>query len=332
MKIAVLGAGAIGGLVAGYLKLKGEDVALVGHNPAVEAVRKNGLRISGARGDLEIQIDISRRLKEKPDLLILAVKTQDIGQALKDNSGFLKDALVLTTENGIRADDITAEYVTKENILSSIVLFGATSLEPGKIIHNFEGSWVIGSLFGASGSRAVELSRVLEKAFPAAVAEDLRGMKYLKIFVNANNCIPAILGLSMQEAFSDIAISSISMRIWKEGLEVVNKSGIKLVSLPDFPLERMIKLAEMPLAGSAGIFSGIMKGLSKKPVYGSILQSIKRGKPSEIDYINGEFVALAEEGGLRAPLNRKLVEMVHQVEASGRFFSRKELIEAVRSA
>ncbi|MCX5714378.1 MAG: hypothetical protein NT033_06130 [Candidatus Omnitrophica bacterium] len=155
-------------------------------------------------------------------------------------------------------------------------------------------------------------------------------MKYLKVFVNANNCIPAILGLSMQEAFSDIQISKVSIAIWKEALEVVNAAGIKLASLPDFPLERVTKLVSLPAEEGARIYSGIMANLSREPLYGSILQSIKRGKASEIDFINGEFVALAKEHNLSAPLNTKLVQMVHQVEQKKTFFSKEELLNAVK--
>jgi len=73
----------------------------------------------------------------------------------------------------------------------------------------------------------------------------------------------------------------------------LDKMGIKLVNLPDFDLEKFRGLTNMPFEQSAQIFSGIMANLSKEPLYGSILQSIKRGKPSEIDYINGEVVNLA---------------------------------------
>ena len=148
-------------------------------------------------------------------------------------------------------------------------------------------------------------------------------MKYLKIFVNANNCISAILGVSMQEAFSDIDVSRISINIWREGLEVISKAGITLVSLPDFPLERLTKLTGIPSLEAAKIYSGIMSSLSKEPLYGSILQSIKRGKSSEIDYINGEFVRIAKNCAITAPLNEKLVSMVHEVEKNGSFSLRK---------
>jgi 2-dehydropantoate 2-reductase len=151
-------------------------------------------------------------------------------------------------------------------------------------------------------------------------------MKYLKIFVNANNCIPAILGRSMQESFSDLEISSISIAIWKEGLDIVNRCGIDLSPLPDFPLERLLKLTALPTQEAAKVFSGIMASLSKEPLYGSVLQSIKRGKGSEIDYINGEFVNLAKTNNLAAPLNEELVRMVHQVEATKTFFTKEELL------
>jgi 2-dehydropantoate 2-reductase len=158
----------------------------------------------------------------------------------------------------------------------------------------------------------------------------MQGMKYLKIFVNANNCLPAIIGKSMQEVFSDLTISRISIAIWKEAFEVFDKLGIDLVSLPGFAVENLTKFTTMPSAHAAEIFSGLMRNLSKDPLYGSILQSIMLGKLSEIDYINGEFVRLAEENNMQAPLNKILVEMVHQVEANHRFFSKEELIQKTK--
>jgi len=326
MKIAVIGAGAIGALAAGYLKSKGQDVVLIAYPAALDAINKNGLKISGARGDFNIKINTALSLSSAVDLTILAVKTQDVEAAIKENLKFLRQAIVLTAQNGAQADNLAAQYIPREKIITSIVMFGATSLEPGKVVHNFEGGWILGRAFGKNGADVERVSTPLGEAFKVSVSDDIWGMKYLKIFVNANNCIPAILGLSMQEVFSDLETAKISIAIWKEGLDVINKAGIKLVSLPDFPLERLTKLTSLPLAEAAGIFVGIMKNLSNTPLYGSILQSIKRGKPSEIDYINGEFVGIAAKCGLKAPLNEKLVEMVHKVEHTGSFFGREELV------
>jgi len=130
----------------------------------------------------------------------------------------------------------------------------------------------------------------------------------------------------MQQAFSDLRICGLSVAIWKEGWRVVMDAGLKPESLPDFPVERVSGLAAMPLEGAAGVFHGIMSGLSQEPLFGSILQSIKRGRPSEIDYLNGEFVRIASAGGSDAGLNKILVRLVHDVERSGRFLAKEELL------
>lgn len=327
MTIAVIGAGAIGNLVAGYLKLKGASVTLVGSNKTdVDIIRQNGIKISGIRGESKVRIQIEERLSYVPDLAILATKTQDLDSALTQNSASLQNSTILTTQNGVQADGIVAKYLRGGDLISSIIMFGATYLKPGEVVHNFEGSWIIGRLCSPNDNKVVELSHALEDIFPIIVAEDLKGMKYLKIFVNTNNCIPAILGVSMQEAFSDPQVSRISIGIWKEGLAVVTKAGINLVSLPDFPVDRINSLTSIATDKAAGVLSGIMTGLSKEPVYGSILQSIKRGRPSEIDYINGEFLNLAKMYDIEAPLNKRIVEMVHEVEKTKRFFTKEELL------
>ena len=332
MRIAVIGAGAIGCLVAGYLKQKGEEVTLVGRSQEVKVIKENGLAISGVRGNFLVRIDISESLSYIPDLAILTTKTQDIDSLLQGSPYLLQSSLILTTQNGAQADNLVAQYLSREKIISSILMFGSTYLEPGKVAHNFEGSWILGSFFKFKLTEAlISLSLVLNKAFPTIIAEDILGMKYLKIFVNANNCLPAIMGKSMQEVFSDLDISRISIAIWKEAFEIIDRLGINLVSLPGFPVENLTQLTSMSSTPAAQIFSGIMHNLSKEPLYGSILQSIMRGKLSEIDYINGEFVRLAEENNMCVPLNKVLVEMVHQVEKSHKFYSRDDLIEKTKA-
>ncbi|MFH0917571.1 MAG: ketopantoate reductase family protein [Candidatus Omnitrophota bacterium] len=331
MRIAVIGAGAIGCLVAGYLKKNGEEVTLVGRGQSVQAINEHGISISGVRGNFSLRLDIAGTLNYNPELVILTTKTQDVEGALAGCAHLIQNSLLLTTQNGVQADKLAAKYLPAEKIISSIVMFGATNLESGKVVHNFEGSWIIGSLFHPYPTESlVALSLVLDKAFPTVISQEMQGMKYLKIFVNANNCLPAIIGKSMQEVFGDLTISRISIAIWKEAFEVFDKLGIDLVSLPGFPVENITKFTTMPSAHAAEIFSGLMRNLSKDPLYGSILQSIMRGKLSEIDYINGEFVRLAEENNMQVPLNKILVQLVHEVEANHRFFSKEDLIQKTK--
>jgi len=105
----------------------------------------------------------------------------------------------------------------------------------------------------------------------------------------------------------------------KEGVAVVKKANIELVSLPQFPVDRIYGMAGMPEEQAAGIINKTLTTLSKEPLYGSILQSIMRRRTSEIDFINGEAVQLAHQMRMEAPLNEKVVDLVHQVEQDGKY-------------
>jgi len=330
MKITVIGAGAIGGLVAAYLAREHNDITLIARPNQVEAIAKEELKIEGARGALSVSISVKGKMDAPADWVILATKTQDLETALNDNKDYLAAASILTTQNGVRAEKIVRERFPSARVFASIVMFGVTYLNPGKITHNFEGPWVMGPLDGKNAGSLEEFKSAVGNAFSCIVTDSILPMKWLKLFVNANNCLPAILGKSMQETFKNQQICQISMEIWREGLDLVEKAGITLLDLPDFPKERISRLLSLPVDQAAGIFSGIMTGLSQEPLYGSILQSIKRDRASEIDYINGEFVALSERMKTAAPLNAKLVELVHKVETEKQFLSEEELLNNVR--
>jgi 2-dehydropantoate 2-reductase len=325
-KIAVIGAGAIGGVVAGYLVDKGEQVVLVVPPEHCSPIASHGLSIKGIRGRLCVRLPIRARLDEAVDTAIVATKILDLEKAISKNGEYLRDAQIVSIQNGVRGERIITEQLGADRLFPSIVMFGATFLAPGRIVHNFEGDWIVGGTHSGTRDKLHEITKVTSKIFPSPVSDNIEGMKWMKLFINANNCLPAIVGKSMQETFSNVSICKMSMRIWQEGLDVVNRAKITLSSLPTFPAEQLTQLAAMPLDESAKIFSTIMLSLSKEPLYGSILQSIRRKRPSEIDYINGEFVHLAASMEQQAPLNARLVQMVHDVEKSGKFLSEDALL------
>ena len=329
MKIAVVGAGAIGALVAGYLSKEGVDVTLIGRPKDVSAIQGSGLVIEGVRGSVAVPVKVTDRLEEGAGLVVLTVKTQDITSALSENVQALGSAPVLAVQNGVRAEELLLDFLPRESILSSIVMFGSTYLEAGRILHNFEGDWVIGRAFVPNNGDVGSIGKLLAGAFPVRITERITEMKWLKLFLNLNNCLPALTGRSMQETFSHLDISRLGICLLRESLAVVDRAGVELESLPDFPVARLRALTTMPLAEASEIFSKTMTNLSSEPLFGSILQSIKRGKLSEIDYFNGEIVYLGEKIGEDAPLNKKLVEMVHGVEKSGKFLSPEEILNEI---
>jgi 2-dehydropantoate 2-reductase len=331
MAIAVIGAGAIGGVVAAYLKKAGEDVILIGRSEQVDVINEKGLTIKGVRGNETIKVPAATRLDRPYDLVIFAVKTQDIEEAFAHNSEFLEQGgLILTTQNGVQADNILSAHFERDQQLSSIVMFGATYINPGEIIFNFEGDWIIGRPLMPLDPTAHKIAEVLGKAFKMVPSTNIMGQKYLKLFVNFNNCIPALVGKSMQETYADLDLCRLSILLLKEGIDIITSANIELVSLPDFPKERVYGLVKMPIEQAAGIINKTLTTLSKEPLYGSILQSIMRGKISEIDFINGEVAQIANHFKIPTTLNGKMVDMVHEVERTGKYFNAEEVKKAFK--
>ncbi len=328
MKIAVIGAGAIGSVVAGRLKKSGADVVLIGRDDQVKAIKKNGLTIKGPGWEEIIEnLPVATELDDTCALAIFATKTQDLEAAYQQNNLFLDEALILTTQNGVQADNILSSHFDHGKIYSSIVMFGSTYTKAGEVTYNFDGDWIIGKPFTPIDPKTHEIAEVLGKAFKVEVANNIVGMKWLKLFVNFNNCIPALLGKSMQETFADLDFCRLSILLLKEGVDIITKANIKLVSMPQFSVDRIYGLAKMPLEQAAGIINKTLTSLSKEPLYGSILQSILRKRTSEIDFINGEVVFIAKQMQQVARMNERIVDMVHHVERTGNFYRPEQIKE-----
>ncbi len=329
MKVAVIGLGAIGGLVACYLKARGIPVIAVGRPEQKEAVERGGFVIDGVRGRSCVYLDVRPRLEERVDLAIVTVKTQDIRDAVDKSRVFLAQADILSAQNGVRADKLLGLMLGDERIISSIVMFGATYVPYNKVVHNFEGKWLIGRPGGSNDAKVKAVVDFLTPAFAAEEVENIQAMKWTKIFLNSGNALPAILGKSIQETYANMEMCKLALRLQGEGFDLLEKLGIAPASMPEFDVEKLKSLTRMPLDQAAPIYSQIMVNLSKEPLYGSILQSIRRGRPSEIDYINGEFANQAKLHNIDAGLNFRIVEMVHQVERSGRYMTEDDILKVL---
>lgn len=325
MIIVVIGAGAIGCSVAALLAKAGEDVTLIGRAAQVEAINQKGLVLSGIKGNEIIPVKAMTQMKAPADLIIFTTKTQDLEEAYQHNNHFLDTGLILTTQNGVQADNLLSSHFDRDRQLTSIVMFGATAIKAGEVVYNFDGDWIIGRPFTPLDPATHRVAAVLGKAFKVVPSPQIMGQKYLKLFVNFNNCIPALIGKSMQETFADLDLCRLSILLLREGVGIVQQADIALESMPDFPKERILGLVSMPVEQAAGIMHKTLTSLSKEPLYGSILQSLMRHKDSEIEFINGEVVQIGSHIKVPSPLNTRVVAMVHEVERTKKFFTIDEV-------
>ena len=328
-RIAIIGAGAIGSALGGLLRRAGRDVVIIGRSAHVKAIRAAGLRVDGVRGSFTVQVEAAEALASRPDVAFLTVKSQDVLAALEANRAQLADVPLVTFQNGVRSDELAAGVVAKERLASVVVNLSANFLTPGEVTILYADALVLGRPFAANDAEVQAIAVILRDAFPTRVSGNIAGAHWLKLIVNLNNAFPALTDRTYRDVYRDPYLGRLAVRAMREGLEVVARAGIALESLPDMPalLARAMRL--LPLALAARLAAAKIRRIELRwPLLGSTLQSLRRGRPTEIDYLNGEVVRLGREVAFPTPVNATVVALVHQVERTGRFLS----VDAIRSA
>ena len=332
-KIAIIGAGAVGSAVGALLHRAGEDITLIGRPAHVNAIRADGLHVDGRAGSFVARPRAAEVLDFRPDYVFLTVKTQDVLSALQANLDFLKDARLVTFQNGVRSDELAATLLPPSQMVSSVVSISATHLTPGAVTIVYPGTLVIGHPFPESAIPLEPLRALLQLATRTIISDNIVGVHWLKLLFNLNNAFPALTNTSLHQLYSQPYMRNLAARVIREGLRIVQAAGIRLESLPEVSvgLFRTLGILPVPLAGLL-VAARARRVEGQWPLLGSTLQSLRRGRPTEVDYLNGEMVRLSAEVGRRAPLNATLIELVHEVERTGRFLTVDELSERIDAA
>jgi 2-dehydropantoate 2-reductase len=330
MRIAIIGAGAIGSVIGGLLSKAGEDIILVGRKPHIDAINQNGLILEGGPGTIVIKVKAAENLDFKPGLALLTVKAQHVVSSVTETQQFLSGTQVVTMQNGVQSDDQAAGLLGKKNIISSVVAFNGQFLEPGKVSYSIPFSktaLLIGEPFGNKGNRLQTLSALLNKAIGTDISEDIRAAHWTKLIWNLQTAVPAITGLSYQDSYQYPEVRELTISLLKEGLKVIKAAGIKTANVPGFPIEPIEAMARESLPTASSLLKKIAESLGKVPVLGSTLQSIKRGTSTEVDYLNGEIVNIGKKNGIPTPVNSLVVGLVHQIETTRKFLTIDDLTQ-----
>ena len=330
-RIAVIGAGAVGSALGALLHRTGQNVVLIARPAHAAAIRQHGLRVDGEMGDFVVPIEATETLNFRPDLALLTVKTQDVVSAVEANHAFLNGVPIVTFQNGIRSDELIGTILPHEHILSAVVLMHVTYLSPGKVTVVYRGKLMLGRPFGPKDSKLKEVAHILNRTVPTFVTDNIQGAHWLKLLVNLNNALPAITHFTVSQVYETTFLRSLAVGVMREGLRVINRANIQLESLPEVSVALTRLINWMP-SGIAGLIAGakVRRLTTVWPLWGSTLQSIQRGRPTEIDYLNGEIIELGKRYGETTPLNSRIVELVHQVERTRQFLPVDEIRKAFK--
>lgn len=327
IKIGVLGCGAIGSILLGRLHQQKQNVVGVVRTSQINAIKQFGLELSGIQGNHTSTPPVCTKLYENVDIAIIATKTYDMEEIIKSNLSYMKDSIVVFIQNGFTSERIAQKYFSKNQLYPAIILFGANFTFPNKSLQTTSGNIVIGENRITSSVSEI-FTHTIGNSFALSYANNIKAAKFLKLFINLSYAIPALLGIGNREAFNDIFLAKIAMHLRHEAFNIVQQHGIELEDLPGFPAAIIHSSIRKPIIEAAQDYSNAIAGLSTYPIYGSLLQSLKKGSETEIESINGEIVSLAKKKGIPAFYNKQIISLVHQTEKSGCFITKKKLIKA----
>jgi len=155
------------------------------------------------------------------------------------------------------------------------------------------------------------------------------GAQWTKLVVNQINALPAITGMSAQEVIAHRGLRRLLTRSIRESVRAAQAGGVRFAPMQGLNDGMLRMLAKMPLS-IGQLLPQLMKvRMGATPNPGSTLQSIRHGQVTEIDFLNGAVVEAGERAGVETPVNRALVELVHEVERTHAFVSPDHVLRRV---
>jgi 2-dehydropantoate 2-reductase len=334
LRVAIVGAGAIGGTVGAYLVRAGHDVTFVDVVPEhVAAIREHGLRIEGPIDAFTVRAP-AYAPDEVPgtfETVFLCVKAQATEAAARGLQPFLAaDGVVVSLQNGLNERTI-ADVVGADHTMGCFVNFGADYLEPGVVHYGGRGAFVLGELDGRDTPRLRAIHAAVRAFEPDAVTTpNIWGYLWAKLAVGSMIFATATTDDGIADCYAMPAYRATFAAIAREVLAVAQAAGVTPEPFDGF--EPGAFLPGLPWAVTERSLDGMVafNRRSAKTHSGVWRDLAVRKRRTEGDAQLGPIVAEAARLGLRAPLVARILELVREIEDGRRERSRANLDELER--
>jgi 2-dehydropantoate 2-reductase len=322
-RIAVVGAGAIGGISAAGLARAGHEIDLVcKHRDIAKRAKEPGLHVFGIDGDFVAPvngIENISQLQGAYDLIFLATKATDVMQAAGELLPFLKtDSLVVSQQNGI-CEQALASALGQERVVGCVVGFGATMHGAAELEKTSDGEFVIGSLGNEQDPRLGTLKQLMDLIAPTRISNNILGELYAKLIINSCiNSLGAMSGLYLGEMLAKKRARRIFIAIMREAMAVAEAMELEVAKGAGGKLDYYDFLDNGAMAEFKRHLMIRLIGFKYRRLKSSSLQSLERGKPTEIDYLNGYIAGKGRELGVPTPINAHVIAVIKAIEAEER--------------
>lgn len=319
MRVAILGAGSIGCYIGGALLATGTDAILIGRSRMQERVRAFGLRLTDASPIPLVLAPEAVPFTQDPaslsgaDLILVCVKSADTADAASLIAAHGRpEALVISLQNGVGNVARLRMALSGRTVLAAMVPFNIVQLEAGRL-HR-----------GTAGELMIETSAALAPWLPAFAAARLplqqqpefAAIQWGKLLINLNNGINALAGVPLKTQFSHRGYRRCLAALIDEGRTILEAAGIhpaKVVKLGPRLLPVVLRLPD-------AVFRRVAAPMLRidPEARSSMWEDLEAGRRTEVDYLNGAIVALAESIGRSAPRNARMVALIRSAEQGER--------------
>lgn len=320
-KFAILGAGSIGTYIGAHLLHANYPVVFVGRERLKQEIQLFGLGISDYTGNFfslpPSQIEYVTDLKKASDcnVFIITVKskdTEDLGKSLAKllSDAGRKDAIIISFQNGVRNAQELATVLPewKSQVVAGMVPFNVVAKGKGQFHRGTSGELVLQE--SPSGK---EVAAVLRKAgIPSITHPNMQGVLWGKLLINLNNSLNALAGVPLREELSQRGYRKILSAMISEGMEVLKAAGIR----PARAGKMIPQLAPAILKLPDFLFFTVASSMVKidPEARSSMWEDLHHGRKTEISYLNGEILKLADTVGHPASINRRIVSLILEEE------------------
>ena len=316
---AIYGAGSLGTVLGAYITQNGGQVDLINRNKAhVEILNTKGAKIIGTV-DMTVPVTAITpdQMEGKYDVIVLLTKqlfNKDVVTMLKD---FLsEDGVIVTLQNGIPEPGI-AEIVGANHTMGCAVEWGAALIEPGvcELTSAPDSlSFHMGKLDGITENQVKMVKDLLELMCPVHEEENLMGARWSKLLINATfSGLGTVVGGVFGDVSEDKEAQKVAIRCMKECIDVGHATGTEFAPVQG---KNIVGLFYYKGALKRALGCKLLPIAMKKHrlIEPSMLQDLKKGKPCEVDAINGVVCEFGRKHNIPTPINDKIVEIIKKIQ------------------
>ena len=318
-RYAIYGAGSLGTVLGAFISKNGGEVDLINRNKAhVALLNEKGAHITGT---VEMTVPVKAitpdQMEGKYDVIILLTKqlhNKEVVTMLKD---FLsEDGVIVTLQNGIPEPGI-AEIVGENHTMGCAVEWGAALIEPGVCELTSEPdslSFHMGKMSGVTDTQVKRVKDLLELMCPVHEEPNLLGARWSKLLINATfSGLGTVVGGVFGDISEDKEGKQVAIRCMKECIDVGHAAGVTFAPVQG---KNIVGLFYYKGALKRAFGTTLLPVAMKKHrlIEPSMLQDLKKGKPCEIDAINGVVCDFGKKYGVPTPINDRIVEIVKKIQ------------------